>query len=51
VPAAASLGPDDAPPAPAPPAPVILPWPWNQMNPAEVPEEVLSRARAAGGQT
>src|SRR5262249_24496035 len=41
-----------APPADSeelPPAEAVLrlPWPWNTMNPAEVPEEVWQRARAA----
>jgi hypothetical protein len=31
----------------APEAPVRLPYPYNQMNPADVPEEVWRRARAA----
>jgi hypothetical protein len=36
-----------APESPEPP--VRLPWPWSIMNPAEVPEEVLQKARAAAG--
>jgi hypothetical protein len=52
IPAEASAVPDRPPPpaAPAAEAPVKLPWPYNIMNPAEVPEEVLRRARAEGGQ-
>jgi hypothetical protein len=29
--------------------PVRLPWPWNRANPADVPEEVWQKARAASG--
>jgi hypothetical protein len=43
-PAPASPGPDAPPRAEAPPP---LPWPYNLMNPADVPEEVWQRARAA----
>jgi hypothetical protein len=32
-----------------PQAPVALPYPFNLMNPADVPEEVWNRARAAQG--
>jgi hypothetical protein len=34
-------------PTPPPEASVRLPYPWNIMNPAEVPEEVWQRARSA----
>jgi hypothetical protein len=35
-------------PAPQPPEPSVrLPYPWNIVNPADVPEEVWQRARAA----
>jgi hypothetical protein len=42
--------PSQAPDRPAPPPPeasVRLPYPWNIMNPTDVPEEVWQRARAA----
>jgi hypothetical protein len=32
---------------PPPEPPVLLPWPWSLANPADVPEEVWQRARAA----
>jgi hypothetical protein len=51
---AASPEADLVPPPPADPvepppaeAPVRLPWPYSLMNPAEVPDEVWQRARAA----
>jgi hypothetical protein len=39
-----------APPVP-PEAPVRLPYPFNTMNPADVPDEVWQRARASQGKT
>ena len=50
-PAPAAESADAAPPEPPPvaeaEAPVRLPYPFNIMNPAEVPEWVLQQARAA----
>jgi len=36
---------------PAPPLDVRFPYPFSVMNPAEVPEEIWQRARAAKGST
>jgi hypothetical protein len=53
--ASASPTPDPLPSQPvqpnAPPAPVRLPYPFNLMNPADVPEEVWKQARAAQANT